>query len=73
MSSATRRAHDVLNVLEYTSDELREEPRMMLKLVLGIMLCQQKELRSGSQRRAVSAAEEVVDMRGGWADPDLFL
>ena len=20
-----------------------------------------------------SAAEEVVDMRGGWADPDLFL
>ena len=21
----------------------------------------------------VVAAEEVVDMRGGWADPDLFL
>ena len=21
----------------------------------------------------ISAAEEVVDMRGGWADPDLFL
>ena len=24
-------------------------------------------------RYSAAAAEEVVDMRGGWADPDLFL